>query len=216
MSKKISFFVLLIIIVVNATNIIAGELTLVFPNGGNDGIDRHQNSTQIISWFEDEVTDDTLDIYLWEARNNTYDTLAVNIHDSVGYYLWQIPASQPISDKYKIKIKTKKGGIWISNNYFEILPETQLPVVSVNDKPQRETSFELYPNPAFEELNLIWESKIERVDILNSKSEIIQSLSVENINTIKIPLTKYGNGIYFVVLKGKNGEIFFEKFIIQK
>lgn len=74
----------------------------------------------------------------------------------------------------------------------------------------------IYPNPAINEINVdISETGNYRAELVNSLGEIVYSKYFTQTDSIKIELTKFQKGIYFILLKSKN-TIVSEKVMLTK
>ncbi len=85
--------------------------------------------------------------------------------------------------------------------------------VGVNEINPENYSFEIYPNPAKNELNITSNASFKTIKIINSIGQEIINKNV-NKNIFQLNTSSLKNGIYFVQIETKNG-IFIKKFIIS-
>ncbi len=76
--------------------------------------------------------------------------------------------------------------------------------------------FRVYPNPAFDYINVELNNQIVGNSILkifNSKGEIVSTIILTNQNSLRINLDNYNSGIYYIELNNNNGDLFYNKFV---
>lgn len=80
--------------------------------------------------------------------------------------------------------------------------------------PQHKASFKVYPNPVNHELTLESDGNIETIEIYDAVGRLMQNTQPLS-GVVKIDLSSYTNGTYFITMKTKSGEVFREKIIKQ-
>jgi hypothetical protein len=217
--KKFIVFLLAYIFLTNIA--ISQGSGIVYPTGGNDGVIRYPGSCMIISWTPKPVEySDSIKIMLWEATDNTIDTIGVDIQDSIGYFIWEIPDTLPLGDKYKIKVGNDSSGYLVSFEFFSIIEEPEIPGndkgLSVNEIIES-SNIKLFPNPAINRAEVSWKMKdIKLLNITDRLGKVVYSQNVSNAEQISIPLDNIISGVYYVVLITDRRKFFFEKLIISK
>jgi hypothetical protein len=89
-----------------------------------------------------------------------------------------------------------------------VSPCTGVPVSYEN-----QTQISIYPNPNNGRFNIFSATDME-LSIINELGQIIQYLSLNDLNDHRLELQNFANGIYFVVGIG-NGELIKQKIIVD-
>ena len=99
------------------------------------------------------------------------------------------------------------GGIY----HFEVDPNSSSSLSEI----KTEQSFDLYPNPAKNEIYITAnEFPFQRVSILNTLGEIVLEIEINNSLSTSIPLKDFKTGVYFVKVYFSNG-VGIEKLIVE-
>jgi hypothetical protein len=168
----------------------------------------------------DEVTYDGYGTVI--TPNGTYnDVIRVALHQEytdvyqggtityvVDAYTWYLAGyPDPVAAITEISVDGQPAG---SNGFYST--NSSLALLSEESK-----SFEIYPNPATENINFksLNNLEITEVKIVNSLGEIMIKNNQNNmiLNDTKINVSDLENGVYFVQITGKNGMILSRKFI---
>ncbi|MDZ4757635.1 MAG: DUF5011 domain-containing protein [Bacteroidota bacterium] len=75
-------------------------------------------------------------------------------------------------------------------------------------------TFQLYPNPAQEILNLVFEnqSNIKQVFIYNQAGQLVYNTNIKNDKSIIVPVNNFAQGLYYIAVINQNGERQIAKF----
>jgi len=101
----------------------------------------------------------------------------------------------------------------ITNNTLNTISSTAVvPVI-----PELSSSFDVYPNPAVNDVNIrINKQGIFSVEILNMTGDVVKTISNINTGERTVSMSEFGSGIYLVrLLDGNNQTSGFKKIIVQ-
>ena len=102
------------------------------------------------------------------------------------------------------------------NNHCTDIDTIVVEIISGIGNQNMKDDIQIYPNPARDEFYISSENQIlERVVVYNSIGKIIISEKI-NSNIHSIDISKFSNGIYFVRLISKTGEIIIKPIHIIK
>jgi Secretion system C-terminal sorting domain/Lamin Tail Domain len=76
--------------------------------------------------------------------------------------------------------------------------------------------FTMYPNPAYQYLNIIAPEDFQSLEIFNLVGKSMQRVSLKNQNAYDVDLSTFENGVYFVKLSFDNNHFGIQKLIVQK
>ncbi len=123
--------------------------------------------------------------------------------------------TNPVRFKF---VFTSGGG----NNIFIDDININTPVVTSVNKLIRENGFDMFPNPATNDLNISYKLKstmplqIEIIDVLGKTVSVQQLDQISTEETIsKLNISSLSNGLYFIKIKQNNSVIYSNKFIKQ-
>ena len=83
------------------------------------------------------------------------------------------------------------------------MPSTCAIAVGI-DNVNSTTSFEVYPNPAHETVNVSTTMDVQKVEIMNYLGQVIFSQNTTN-NNFTLNVANYADGVYFIRLSGNDG-----------
>lgn len=63
----------------------------------------------------------------------------------------------------------------------------------------------IYPNPATNSVSLTWENKVEMIEVSDSKGQILNRFFVDTMKELRINLSQYSNGVYFIHITHDTG-----------
>lgn len=82
-------------------------------------------------------------------------------------------------------------------------PSSCATIVAINDV-NNNNSFEVYPNPAHETVNVSTTMDIQKVEIMNYLGQVIFSQNTTN-NNFTLNVANYADGVYFIRISGNDG-----------
>jgi hypothetical protein len=151
---------------------------------------------------------DVIRVVLHQEYTDVYQAGTITyVVDAYYWYLAGYP--DPVVAISEITLDGQPAG---SNGFYST--NTSLALLSEESK-----EFEIYPNPATENINFksLNNLEINEVTIVNSLGAIMITNSQKNmtINDTNINVGNLENGVYFVKITAKNGAILNRKFIKQ-
>lgn len=100
------------------------------------------------------------------------------------------------------KINPTNGTITsIENGSFQYLAKVNLSNLNINT--QEKTSLKLYPNPTADYVELVSDSTIDTINIIDINGKIVLSKQV-NLNTYSLDVRQLSAGVYIIQLASKN------------
>jgi hypothetical protein len=95
----------------------------------------------------------------------------------------------------KVRFGTYGRGIWDLNLAY---------LSSNNNEESRMNQVAVYPNPAQNFLNLKANFDVNRIQIIDSRGKIVETLQLKNQETLKIDIQAYPKGIYYIIFEDEN------------
>lgn len=133
--------------------------------------------------------------------------LTVSGGTGVYSYNWSNGANTSIIDGLEIGVYTV---IVTDENGCSKEQSFEVGGVTSNDNAE-ENQFMVFPNPAKDEINLVYYGKSDQLKIYNAKGKIIQELKIEGEST-KIDLSDWSPGLYFIRINKLGGTKKFIKY----
>jgi glucose/arabinose dehydrogenase len=107
--------------------------------------------------------------------------------------------------------------IYLINNFGTGTPTNKITVytydtssIGIEDIRNKE-AIQLFPNPAFESIQIISEEMVSQVSVYNVLGDLLLKYSDDNITTLKV--ASLSRGIYFVKLKTYSGKVVTKQFV---
>ena len=75
--------------------------------------------------------------------------------------------------------------------------------VGINDV-ENNSTFEVYPNPVHETVNVSTTMDVQKVEVLNYLGQVIFSQNITN-NNFSLNVANYADGVYFIRISGNDG-----------
>ena len=90
--------------------------------------------------------------------------------------------------------------------------------METEEEEEEELYRSMYPNPVQSILHLSEseESFFKQIRILDVTGKTIESVDLEELNVYQLDVSRYAEGLYFLVRKLENGETIVEKFVVQR
>ncbi len=125
----------------------------------------------------------------------------------------EIPASTPAGNYYMLLVADPTDLIFETNenNNMAYASITVLPA-DVQDVEEQD-AVSIYPNPAFNELNVIDETGLQRVDVIDMRGTIVSRIKDINTRKVVIDISKLPAGVYYLIGVDKKERIFRRKFV---
>jgi hypothetical protein len=150
--------------------------------------------------------------YEFEFTNTTTNVITSNIVTTTANSF--ATAGLPYYSKtYSVRVKAKIGTTWGSYGAPCILKSicsTCLRLVSNDastiDESKNTSTIVIYPNPTTDVLNITELTESTIINVFNVSGQLVLTKSSIDTNE-KIDLSSLDNGIYMIVIEGKNGEI---------
>lgn len=117
----------------------------------------------------------------------------------------KIYTSQVSYNWYKSGIHHEVANVSYVNGSFNYAYYSDA-ALNVGLEEQAAFNFATYPNPLSNELTINSEEALSKVMITSLSGELIQTIDVNNENNLTVSFNEMESGIYFVVLKGSNGQ----------
>ena len=139
-------------------------------------------------------------------------TIAGNAVLGSGYNGDNIPATSAKLYEPHFLVVDELGNIYFAdteNHRVRKLTPSNLSTASYT-----KTSFKIYPNPVNHELTIESDGNIETIEIYDAVGRLMQDIQPIS-GVVKIDISSYTNGTYFITMKTKSGEVFREKVIKQ-
>ena len=89
------------------------------------------------------------------------------------------------------------------NGQVSNVSECAVPAVGI-DNVDNAASFEIYPNPAHETVNVATTMNAQKVEVLNYLGQVIYSQNVTS-NNFTLNVANYADGVYFIRISGNDG-----------
>lgn len=162
-----------------------GNVQVLQPNGGEY---LSRGTSYLISWIDN--IPENVNILLINDITSTTEVLASNVLGTT--WIWNIPLSQALGNKYKIKVRSIYSDLIsdLSDGYFTIF-----------DQPL----YAVYPNPAQNHLNIRFDDKanLEYVVQLKDRFNLLifeHKFNASDLKELQIPTSSLSNGIYFLTI----------------
>jgi len=171
---------------------IAGELTIISPNGGESYTSGESTS---ISWGNSTVSDIKIEYSV--DNGATWTEIIASTPSASESYNWTVPEESSNQCLIKISDITNSSVFDISDNSFEIglANSTNKLYNSLNDL------CKIYPNPA--NMNIyISTPEIVNLSIINTSGQKV--LEKKNFTKGEINISEFSNGIYIVIFSYDN------------
>ncbi|MBW7846925.1 MAG: T9SS type A sorting domain-containing protein [Bacteroidales bacterium] len=166
-----------------------GNVQVLQPNGGEY---LSRGTSYLISWIDD--IPENVNILLINDITSTTEVLASNVLGTT--WIWDIPLTQALGNKYKIKVRSIHSDLIsdLSDGYFTIF-----------DQPL----YAVYPNPAQNHLNIRFDDKasLDYVVQLKDRFNLLifeQKLNASDLKDLQIPTGSLSNGIYFLTITSEH------------
>ncbi len=142
-----------------------------------------------------------------DSGNSDFDLFIVKT-DTSGNYLWNKTFGDSYDDYGLYINQTNDGGCIVTgiknygsgNSDIYLIKTNENGFVRINEILNKEESFQIYPNPFNEFINIRTGKKDISVKIYNMKGQLLSTYSVENRKNsiMEINTSKYPKGLYFI------------------
>lgn len=144
--------------------------------------------------------------------------------DGISWWYYQYYSTNPGSGALRFTSVTNPAIYKNFNGDFGCQTAERFTVgylLSTNDMPKHENSVKLFPNPAVDELNVLFDvSEYQTVayTIYDVSGKLALKGSFENISSVSYPVntTSLNSGVYYMTLQFKDGSVSHQKFVIGR
>lgn len=176
-------------------------LELQTDNFGAETSFEIRNSEDVLIYFGDEYTDNTL--YSIDLEFNADDCYTLRIFDTGGNGI-----CCENGNGY-FKLKDSDNNIYFEGGDFDsfAISNFQIDLATKKAHHNLNEKYLAYPNPACNSLNLIFSLDSKKIEVYNLIGDIILSLKVDNETTKQLDLSQYPPGQFIIKITGNKGVI---------
>jgi hypothetical protein len=183
------------------------------PEGGEQWI---AGQMYDIIWEANVFPYGTVDISLWNATTQQWYFVAHNMSTAAGKFHWSIPKNLS-GNNFRMKIQSRKEqAIYImSTAFFTIIDPTESGGNGDAGNISPGGTVWLVPNPAYENVRISWQGDAIEIKILDIVGRTIKKFPAPSLSDTLLSIKDFLNGVYFIEIRLRNGDVLYERLLIE-